>query len=333
MSSVYEDIKDLIKAGNLNHTILLSGLPGTGKTTTARAIASYLFTRDPEIEFDLDNESCYVEVNSTRYNGKDDTKSLLDSVIEPPLARDVIVLVVDEAQGLTTQAQSVLLKPIEEPPKHLYIILCTTEPEKIRKDIRDRCKKFSFSQPTKLMMAAFIQNYALPSILDTLDSATIAKSKTNINNLNEATIKELCESIDEASYREAIRITHHYILTGNILLSQSEQVQANVNDVFNIMINPDKMSSKTEWRNKLQNALNSIDDLDAFRKYLCNYIATILKKSLSGIDFYKIECYTYAIQMLKNELAYSCQKADFISRLIDITLHTVNAIRIKESSK
>ena len=59
-----------------------------------------------------------------------------------PLLGDVTVYLFDEAQQLTSEAQNALLKISEEPPKHLYIIFCATEPEKIIETLKSRCTTF-----------------------------------------------------------------------------------------------------------------------------------------------------------------------------------------------
>ena len=43
---------------------------------------------------------------------------------------------------LSKAAFNALLKNVEEPPKHVYFIFCTTEPEKVISTIRSRCLEF-----------------------------------------------------------------------------------------------------------------------------------------------------------------------------------------------
>ena len=62
-----EAISKIIDTGELNHSFLLTGHHGCGKTTTQRALASYIFTRSIEEAYDLDNSECYMEIDSARY--------------------------------------------------------------------------------------------------------------------------------------------------------------------------------------------------------------------------------------------------------------------------
>jgi hypothetical protein len=57
------------------------------------------------------------------------------------------VYILDEAQRLTAQAQDALLKPVES--RDFLVILCTTEPDKIRVPIRSRVEEFAISAPSE----------------------------------------------------------------------------------------------------------------------------------------------------------------------------------------
>jgi DNA polymerase-3 subunit gamma/tau len=61
--------------------------------------------------------------------------------------------IIDEVHMLSSSAFNGLLKSIEEPPKHVYFVLCTTEPEKVIKTIRSRCLEFQLNtiQPDNIV--------------------------------------------------------------------------------------------------------------------------------------------------------------------------------------
>ena len=50
---------------------------------------------------------------------------------------------------LTTEAFNALLKTLEEPPKRVYFVLCTTDPQKVPDTIKSRCVKFEFKRASE----------------------------------------------------------------------------------------------------------------------------------------------------------------------------------------
>lgn len=53
-------------------------------------------------------------------------------------------VLVSNCHQITKDAQSSLLKELEEAPKHVFIILCTTDPQKLLPTVRTRCQQFTF---------------------------------------------------------------------------------------------------------------------------------------------------------------------------------------------
>lgn len=114
------------------HSFLLYGSKGTGKTTIARIIANSVACHD----YDL------TEMNFSNTRGIDTSRELIEVADYVPRYGKSRVWIFDEFHKCTNDAQNSLLKLLEEPPKHGYYILCTTDPQKIISTIRDRCYSF-----------------------------------------------------------------------------------------------------------------------------------------------------------------------------------------------
>ena len=118
--------------------LLFYGPPGTGKTSAAYVIARSMLGED------------FNSVNFIESNASDDRgisyirEELKFAMRSKPLgvARKVILL--DEADGLTTQAQDAMRQLIEKYSGNAMLILTCNELEKIRPAIRSRCSVYEF---------------------------------------------------------------------------------------------------------------------------------------------------------------------------------------------
>ena len=153
-----ELVKDLLRAIVKNpqsapKSLILQGEYGTGKTTCARILARalnclYSSKGDAcgECEFcntNIENTIYYEEVDSALIGHVSDIKDLRDTFyFDKALGYKVIVL--DEAQLMTPQAQSALLKVLEESITNIFFVLCTTHIDKILPTIRSRSLKLRF---------------------------------------------------------------------------------------------------------------------------------------------------------------------------------------------
>lgn len=128
-SSTIKSLKSRLKKTEIPNAFLFSGNFGCGKTSLARTVAKELKTKPIDVK----------ELNNASMRGIDDIRDIERSSRSKPMASKHKVVIVDEAHMLTTEAKNAILKWLEDPPKHLVIILCTTEPAKLGEGIRSRC--------------------------------------------------------------------------------------------------------------------------------------------------------------------------------------------------
>ena len=110
------------------HVYLLHGEYGCGKTTIARIIAAQLDCNGNDIK----------ELDSGQFRGIDTIREIRTNSSYKPLEGKNRCWILDEAQKLTSDAQSALLKILEDTPTNVYFIICTTEPQKLLDTIKSR---------------------------------------------------------------------------------------------------------------------------------------------------------------------------------------------------
>ncbi|MGO1119891.1 DNA polymerase III subunit gamma/tau [Rhodovibrionaceae bacterium A322] len=151
-------LKNAIEKGRLPHAVVLTGVRGVGKTTTARIIAKAINyagpdgTAGPTVGNTDDCPICQsiaedrhpdvIEMDAASRTGVDDIRELIESVRYRPVSARYKVYIIDEVHMLSRNAFNALLKTLEEPPESVVFIFATTEIRKVPVTVLSRCMRF-----------------------------------------------------------------------------------------------------------------------------------------------------------------------------------------------
>jgi DNA polymerase-3 subunit gamma/tau len=128
-------------------TLGLVGESGCGKTTAARILAEELGCHD----------LAYREINASSDRGIDMVRDIQAGMGMAPMKGKVKMFVLDECHALQKPPQEALLKTLEDTPRHVYFILCTSDPSKLIPAVKTRCTEVKFDRVRSADMSDLIQ--------------------------------------------------------------------------------------------------------------------------------------------------------------------------------
>jgi len=152
-------LTNAIAQERIAQAFLLTGVRGTGKTTTARIIARALNCIGPDGQGGPTPAPCgvcehctaiaedrhvdVIEMDAASRTGVADIRELIEGVRYRPVSARRKVYIIDEVHMLSTSAFNALLKTLEEPPPHVVFIFATTELRKVPITVQSRCQRLT----------------------------------------------------------------------------------------------------------------------------------------------------------------------------------------------
>ena len=175
-AAMVQTLKNAFEADRIAQAFILTGIRGTGKTTTARIIAKGLNCvgldqkGGPTVEPCGKCSNCtaiiegkhvdVLEMDAASRTGVDDIREIIESIYYKASSGRFRVYIIDEVHMLSNNAFNALLKTLEEPPKHVKFIFATTEIRKVPVTVLSRCQRFDLRRIEPEEMIKLLQRIA-----------------------------------------------------------------------------------------------------------------------------------------------------------------------------
>jgi len=169
-------LKNAFEADRIAQAFIMTGIRGTGKTTTARIIAKGMNCIGPDGNGGPTTEPCGVcehctaimegrhvdvmEMDAASRTGVNDIREIIDSVAYRAASARYKIYIIDEVHMLSTSAFNALLKTLEEPPEHVKFIFATTEIRKVPVTVLSRCQRFDLRRIEPEVMIGLLRKIA-----------------------------------------------------------------------------------------------------------------------------------------------------------------------------
>lgn len=168
-NALVQTLTNAIETNKIHHAYVLTGIRGTGKTTTARIMAMALNCTDgPKAEWPADDVAAaniaagkhvdVLEFDAASHRKAEEIAELFEGVAYAPIEGRYKVYIIDEVHMLSKHAFNAILKTLEEPPENVKFIFATTEVNKIPVTVLSRCQRFDLKRVSSEDLVAHYEN-------------------------------------------------------------------------------------------------------------------------------------------------------------------------------
>jgi DNA polymerase III subunit gamma/tau len=180
-------LRNAFDAGRIAQAFIMTGIRGTGKTTTARIIAKGMNCIGPDGTGGPTTAPCgtcehctaimegrhvdVMEMDAASNTGVANIREIIESVHYRAASARYKVYIIDEVHMLSTGAFNALLKTLEEPPPHVKFIFATTEIRKVPVTVLSRCQRFDLRRIEPEEMIALLRKIATSEGAEITDEA------------------------------------------------------------------------------------------------------------------------------------------------------------------
>lgn len=147
-------LSSLATQQRLAHALLLSGMKGVGKSHLAKALTAFLLCRTPEPDracgqckscllLAAGNHPDWLQLSIENSSiGVDEVRRIIDFTQGSAQQQGNRVITLPKAERMTESAANALLKTLEEPPQGCYLLLQSSQPQRLKATLLSRCQRW-----------------------------------------------------------------------------------------------------------------------------------------------------------------------------------------------
>ena len=245
-------LKNAFQADRIAQAFIMTGIRGTGKTTTARIIAKGMNCIGPDGTGGPTTEPCgqcehcvaiaegrhvdVMEMDAASRTGVGDIREIIESVHYRAASARYKIYIIDEVHMLSTSAFNALLKTLEEPPEHVKFIFATTEIRKVPVTVLSRCQRFDLRRIEPEVMIAMLRRIATSEKAEISDEALAL-----ITRAAEGSARDATSLLDQAISHGAGETTADQV---RAMLGLADR--GRVLDLFDMIMSGDAAGALTE---------------------------------------------------------------------------------------
>jgi len=202
-------LKNAFKADRIAQAFIMTGIRGTGKTTTARIIAKGMNCIGPDGSGGPTTDPCGVcdpcrkisdgrfidvlEIDAASSTGVDSMREINRMAETRPSEGRYKIFIIDEVHMLSTSAFNAMLKTLEEPRPHTKFVLATTEIRKVPVTVLSRCQRFDLRRIEPEETIAMLRRIA-----DSEEAQITDEALTLITRAAEGSARDATSLLDQA---------------------------------------------------------------------------------------------------------------------------------------
>jgi replication factor C small subunit len=247
--------------------LMLAGTPGKGKTSLAEVLV-----------LELGCDELYI--NASEERGIDTVRSkIIDFADSTSIAANIKIVILDESDAMTIDAQMSLKNIIEKSSSDTRFIFTCNNVNKMEKAIRSRCTEISVSAPVKVIFKR---------LLDILDKEEIKYTEDNKREIVESVIKRHFPDIRAmVQHLEVSSVSKEFSL---VKYNSDDDINSIVDYVFN-NLNGSTQSVRKCREYWIQHSAKFGNEYDTLATYVFNKALNVINspKHLDEINKYIVE--------------------------------------------